>query len=288
MEIRADESKSLTIHIGLPKTASTYLQKVVFPGFLSHEEFAFGERAKKMLQSEHHLPSSVKVLSAEAWSNSLLAGGYENNFCRFIANLNNVKRRKVKILFFVRNHEDWLVSSYLQLAKASYWKPKTFRKYIQSFGDCDLSWARRIEDLSGQKTLICEYEAFRKNKEFWVQEIVKFMGGVPLDMKKLKNSEKKMNATPNTMLSLWLARGLALGTEFPDLTFKKVFGRRLIFGGNSRADFARVWVRDALIHLADELPGSDPLKEKLEIQIPQSMRTIFEEDRRAIGKYLAK
>lgn len=278
---------TLSIHIGLPKTASTHLQKSVFPRLLTEDQYAFGEQAKALLRLGPNLPAKTRLISAEAWSNSLYGNGYKTNFSQFLNLINNLQREDIRILLFIRNHEDWLVSAYLQLAKAAFRKPRTFREHLFSFTDLDLSWSKRIADLQSFPLLVIRYEDFIENPEGHTATIGDFISATikePAGQEE-KNRER-INLTPQTRVSLALVRGMTLSTELPDLAFKKVLGRRLIFGGNGRADFCRVWARDTLIRTTDSLPGLEPIKDVLIKQIPNSMRYRFEADMRSCRQHL--
>jgi hypothetical protein len=277
---------TLTIHIGLPKTASTHLQKEIFPNLLSEDQYAFGERAKELLRLGPDLPKRTSLISAEAWSNSLFGNGYQKNFSQFLSLVNNLQRDDIRILFFIRNHEDWLASAYLQLAKAAFNKPRSFREHLSSFSEIDLSWLRRIEDLKGFRLLVIRFEDFIKSPEGYTEKIGNFIGATPKNSADQDESNKRINLSPKTRVSLGLVRGITVTTELPDLALKRIFGRRFIFGGNGRADFCRVWARDSLIKATDSLPGLKPIKDVLISQVPDSMRHRFQADMRECQQYI--
>lgn len=269
---------TLSIHIGLPKTASTHLQKEIFPSLLNEDQYAFGERAKALLRLGPNIPKRTSLISAEAWSNSLSGNGYQTNFRQFLNLLRNLPREDIRILFFIRNHEDWLASAYLQLAKAAFNKPRSFREHLSSFSEIDLSWSKRIEDLKSFPLLVIRYEEFIKNPEDYTKKIGDFIGASTKKPPIQRTSKKRINLTPKTRASLAIVRSITLTTELPDLALKKFLGRRLIFGGNGKADFCRVWIRDSLIRATDSLPGLSPIKDVLISQVPDSMRYRFQSD----------
>jgi len=278
---------TLALHIGLPKTASTYLQKHVFPSFLKRHQYAFGEEAKSILRSGCIPKHPIVLLSAEAWANSLWGNGYLDNFHKFKSQTKNLKRDDIKILFFIRDHEEWLISAYLQLAKAALFRPRTFSKYLTKFDEADLSWSRRISDLQDYPVFVCRYEEFVRNPSIWTNKIAQFIGLEGYEYAPLIDAPSQINLTPKTALSLALVRSITVGTEVPDMAFKKFVGRRLLFVKNSRADFLRVWVRDKLIRAGDCIPGLLPIKHRYRHQIPASMRDHFREDINACRRYIS-
>lgn len=278
---------TIIFHIGLPKTASTFLQKHVFPKVLSSNEYAFGEAAKAILKSGSCPNESRFLLSAEAWSNALISGGYKRNFRSFLNQIDAFPQERIRIIFFVRRHEDWLVSAYLQLAKSARFKPDRFSHYIQSFEAYDLSWHRRILDLSAYPIFVCRYESFASDPNLWVKKILSFIGcSETVDLTNTA-SGRYINLTPSTSLGLMLVRAMMITTNFPDMVSQKIIGRRLIFGQNGRTDFARVWIRDRVIRGVDSIPGQKPLKEILMKQIPLSEKMFFHEDWKRCEAYMS-
>lgn len=277
---------TLALHIGLPKTASTHLQKHVFPTFLSDCQYAFGEDAKRMLRTGSIPKEQTLLLSAEAWSNSLWGGGYTNNFHRFLSQVEKLRRDDIKILFFIRDHEEWLISAYLQLAKAAFFKPRTFSKFITMFDQADISWAQRISDLNDYPIFVCRYEDFFKQPDIWTDKMADFIGLERYERDCLDNVSSRINLTPKTAISLALVRSVTVTTEFPDMVLKKMTGQRVLFGGNGRADFIRVWLRDKLITLADGIPGLLPIKDRFLNEIPRDMRSFFSDDIEKCREYI--
>lgn len=105
------------IHIGMPKTGTTYLQRKYFPGLKDpsfikcHTDYVNERIIKNILVSE-------EGLSGLPWNNKWKEGicnehRFKNSFENSIKNL-KIVYPEARILIVFRKHGDWLISLYAQ------------------------------------------------------------------------------------------------------------------------------------------------------------------------------
>jgi hypothetical protein len=205
----------LLVHIGLPKTASTYLQANLFPQLLAasgypctpyhkeHRAMAMLRRAltdpeqlceQRILSNEHLAASIHPKQPGESWGNF-------QEFLTCAAPLTPQPR----VLFMVREHQSWLWSSYLQRYKRRKVN-EPFVRFVTRFSLADLSWAERIDQLRAhfEHVLVLDQQAFRTVQTATLQQIADF-AELPLTASQLEQIQAtagRSNPSPQTQLAL--------------------------------------------------------------------------------------
>jgi|GEM_PF-4403264 len=191
----------LPIHIGMHKTATTFLQSLVFPQMFPHAprtkagwiENSGVEYQDIMLSMADDLEktdpksafdirkrfdSSSKeksiILSAESWSGRQRSSFENESWDRFTFFLNAISKieRPARLVMFVRPHDTWLRSGYLYQYRLG--ARESFGKFLEGFSDYDLSWSMRAKALQDFKCRIYSYEDFRKNPLGVINDICDF------------------------------------------------------------------------------------------------------------------
>ena len=214
----------LLIHIGYHKTATTWLQQVVFrrqkmgfqrihtnvPDFLQHGYFSFdAEKCRNSI--EHQVVDAtsrgvIPVLSHERFSGNPQSGGYDS---KEIANCLATAFPQAKILIVIREQCSRIVSCYKQYVKVG--GPCTFHGYISppTKGQMRIPLFRLehfeyhaliqyYQQLFGpERVLVLPYELLVREPISFVSQIVTHAGARPsFDLRKLPFG-KSRNTSPS-------------------------------------------------------------------------------------------
>lgn len=165
------------LHIGLPRTGSTYLQKCVFPKlkeikYYYKPNWYFFDRNEKILVSNELITSHLNFEELN-WIKT-----YNFDF---------------KIVYFKRDYESWVKSMY---ANFSRYEPLPFEEFKVIFPESNyIVFNEKIKSYDG---LFIDYNEFNKNNKKIVDEICEYME-IPM-IEKIKN--KRLNESKKTM-SVW-------------------------------------------------------------------------------------
>ena len=182
------------IHVGLHKTATTYLQKEFFPKlglkYFSCEEFS----------------CNVKLLYTYKYNDY-------NDFMRELVLLGIYKKygKKVKVIIGVRDKDNWKKSLYNQVVRStSYFK--SFKEFcnLKNSGYVD-DYIKYAEFLFGDNLYIFNYEKFKVDAQKELNKLTSY-----LDVTKIIYEDKKVNIS-SSRLKLNLLRLLNLFYEFVKL-----------------------------------------------------------------------
>lgn len=204
----------VVFHIGLHKTASTWLQKKVFSQlsgveYFGHdfiyehiidpteEEFSpFGVRSK-LLKS----PGGVKVCSSERLSGNPHSGYYDN---ALLADRMRAIAKDAKILLVLREQKSMLVSCYKQYVKSGgfcmieeYIAPVTDGRiplFDASFFEYDAVVSRYVRRFGSDNVLVLPFELLKSDLSAFLAHIGNFIG---LDCSFLEDVGTKQNVAMN-------------------------------------------------------------------------------------------
>ena len=168
------------IHVGLPKTATTYLQKFVFPqikginyfspAYVSMPNYILSIEAdeRPILISDEHL-SSHYFLDEKGWK----CGS------RFtIANRLKKLFPDANIIIVIRNKDDWARSLYIQYLKSPYRPNITFDEFkenLEKTGAIDFESYIEFLKENFNDVLVLNYEELKSDPKNFVKKICDFM-----------------------------------------------------------------------------------------------------------------
>lgn len=203
MKIIALNMMTLYLHIGLHKTATTFLQKAVFPNIrdinfieqeriyrilrrIMIEDSVIFDQNKTKKQISNYMTDGINLISAE---------GLSGNPCLQYINRSNVVYKlhnmfsDAKIIIGIRNQRDMIVSLYKQYVKiggtkriSDFIHPKQIiGEPIQDFFDLETlkygPYLQRIEEYFGLDNIyIYIYEDLLRDKKKFVKGILNFLG----------------------------------------------------------------------------------------------------------------
>ena len=158
------------IHIGPPKTGSTYLQRTYFPN-IPNLTFLFRSDYDN-LQSRNigkAVLLSKEALAGKAWNDDWKRGiknehRYIESFDQTVKNLQLV-HPDARIIIIFRKHGDWLISMYKQyVLEGGILNFKDFYNENGVLTDNDLNYSKRIEFLKGRfdDVDVLSFEQFKK------------------------------------------------------------------------------------------------------------------------------
>ena len=201
-------SREVYIHIGYPKTGTTFLQNEIFPKLnevhyirsdrirpetskiMRQEEFSFDyEQVKNNL--EKHLVDGKNLISNEGFMGNLLVGKAINN--KLIADRLAFLFPNVKIIITIRNQYDLVESLYKQYIQLG--GTKTLREFVKfkegRFEHNDFRWdltlspemfnyatlAAYYEKLVGRENVfLISFELLQKDPARFLDQLLKWMG----------------------------------------------------------------------------------------------------------------
>lgn len=213
----------LVAHIGMHKTGTTHLQKEVFPKINELADWHLSIRS--VFSSEEKWTKNV-FLSREGLSGACVP---EKNLTSRRAGLEKLRTfRKsgyeVRVILFLRAHEDWMRSMFLQRRK----KSKLHTKYSlddyarMSLGANFNGYGDLLEQLLDYPILLIDYDYFSQFPDATEQAIFSFSG---IETSKIQNADgknrqkhliekeeerKKHNVSPSHLLQIYSLDLLAL------------------------------------------------------------------------------
>jgi len=226
-------------HIGMPKTATSFLQKNFYPlldieylgkhynregreRFKAFEkEFAklFGMQSfKNDIEIYEKLKSMMPKEGKILYSNELMSGSSRVNFLNALQISYHLKRafKNPKIIFVIRRQDSFIESIYRQAIRGGYagslksfinYKRREFQ-YVEpgKKGWMDIyslnyyDWVKHYEKLFGKENmLILPYERLRSDRDGYLQDICDFIG---VEYKTPQKSEQTNSADSYYLLQL--------------------------------------------------------------------------------------
>lgn len=178
-------SNKVYIHVGMQKTGSSWLQKVVFPQVRSHDVI-YKESFRDLM---YQLTDKNKIISYEnyvGYPHFVASRGWNGWLKTRHAAFNNLSALFpcADIILVVRNQVDFVKSLYNQYIKVG--GCISFADYWQGDGKLALEkQALMYEDLLDEmqqyfsgRILVMDFELFRKDKQDFLDLISNFVGGI--------------------------------------------------------------------------------------------------------------
>ena len=200
-------------HIGMPKTATSYLQKNFYPNLDLHylgkhydsktkdKEFArefsnlfsmqpFADTSNIYSSIKSKMPNSGKIL----YSNELMSGSSRVNFLNALQISYHLKScfKNPKIIFVIRRQDSFIESIYRQAIRGGYsgsiesfinYKKASFKRatvgkggWMDIYSLDYLRWVNHYKELFGRENiLILPYERLKTEKEAFLKDIAEFI-----------------------------------------------------------------------------------------------------------------
>jgi hypothetical protein len=190
-------AKTVYFHLGLHKTATSWLQRQVFPGlglsvyrtrkFEKIEQLAVNGAAGAILVSHEGLGGRI--------SDEKAPGDALAVFTSTIERITAIHKNS-KVLIGFREHADWINSAYAQRGKKHLVTPEQYR---ETYAIDDMLWMRRVElcDRYGLQSFLFLYEEFKHDPPTLIADLCNFLGA-PL-MKDIGVSlARRENPSPRT------------------------------------------------------------------------------------------
>jgi hypothetical protein len=165
------------VHIGLPKTGTTFLQKAVFPKISSITYIRRRHNLRTLVRS----PASRKILiSDEAFSGNPLNGSWSNEFEKNVQMMQVIFNAPAIIIGF-RRHESLLISLYKQYLQEG--GTGTIKDLFDPFTNTglikrhELHFRRRLEylDRHFQRVFVYSQEELHTNLSGFLADLATFM-----------------------------------------------------------------------------------------------------------------
>lgn len=189
------ENKRIYIHVGMPKTGSTYLQGRVFP----------------KLKGIHYIPtvrykSTQKIVESTDYDNYLTSREFDQQMEREVSKFAKVFPDATPIIV-LRKHSSYIASQYRRFVKNGF--HLTFTQFIDIKSDqgyfkkrdLDFFWhIQLLEKHFSQRPIVLFYDDLRKNPEAFIQNFAKVthsevdLNDVDLSRKHASYSEKQLKA----------------------------------------------------------------------------------------------
>ncbi len=236
--------KNIYIHVGMMKTATTYLQKYTFPKLDGDEIYyvktdnEIFEILRELIDSNPHSfdikkakKQTEKILSTISqksilisWE-ALIGSTYDNFWSHdFIKHSLKSIFNKVFIIMVIRRQDDLVQSLYIQSLQEGYCKSvkrfvnyrnKTFSDYRSTlkFGvnidikqlNYNIFYKSYLETFSKENVIVLPYELFKENNNEFMNKLCKFIG-TSWDTHKDKMVNGKVEANKSySKISIWLA-----------------------------------------------------------------------------------
>jgi len=198
----------VTIHVGMPKSGSSFIQNSLLERNLYvsqniHNEFVAS--FDDFLEIIYNIKLDRNVLiSNESFCgmmNTPLNMSGKDFFNIFIEHCLK-SPHEIRLIFILRNMNDFIYSYYLDFFK----KNKTDKNFIQftnSINLSDISISDRLEVASSIKCLYLDFEMLKKNPSDIKIKINNFTG---LNLQFKKNINRKVNESPQNYVSLYAHR----------------------------------------------------------------------------------
>jgi len=168
--------KRVLFHIGLHKTGTTWLQKVLFPtladvsvqrsrDFHSITRIVAEHRDRPLIISHEGLSGSISPFKEPGDRHS-----------RLVQNIDSISRiRDSRIIIGFRQQLAWLNSAYAERAKKENFVQQ---EYIKTFAPTELSWLNilNIVDGAGVPVFVLLYEELVSRPETLISDLCRFIG----------------------------------------------------------------------------------------------------------------
>ena len=256
----------ITIHIGLPKTGTTFLQNSIFKNITDIEVF---HKAYEFLNLIRDLKKETLFTSFESY----LYNEKEKNLVdQGLISINNIKNtfNNPKIIFGYRNQSEYIKALYLQsLNEYKYW---TFRDFFSLENDSsffnkhDFLLAPIVKELKQnfREVYFYDFEDLKNDNEKIVNEILSFIGSknefkhfetnkenisikTQLQFKTLKNLNRLSSFIPKFLPSLHSSPLKILGVtprQIAQNHLKKIPSKPLVVNGYNKEEIDRYYRRD--------------------------------------------
>jgi len=226
------EQPEIFIHVGLPKTGTTFLQEKVFPkmdvNFICKENLVTAKLSldKVNLISDEDLSHKIDIFGSNKYE-------VANRIHRMFPN--------AKIIVVFREKEKWLKSLYNQYLKAFY-RPyipfEKFRNIVVESGALEFEkYEQHLKNLFDD-VLVLQFEDMKKDVYGFVSKICEFMGvdvpdfdTTPVNVSLNERQLKLIQFVKARNISLWWKKKIVEllifmfthGTSRVNRTFKDVF-----------------------------------------------------------------
>ena len=162
----------LFIHVGLPKTGTTFLQQEVFPK-IENVNFAMFPDYRTTLY-----PNKINIIGDEFLSHVSYMPGRDANQRFEIAKRLQGSYPDAKIIIGIRDQKSWLRSLYNQYVRAGgiheydYWFENMFNK---DFLDTE-SYINFLKKSFKKGVYVYRFEDMKKNYSVWIKDLCDFIG----------------------------------------------------------------------------------------------------------------
>lgn len=173
----------ICVHAGLTKAGSTYLQTCVFPKMFPSMKSTAGAGLKLNAKQYRKFmdgwePAPGVLLSTERFSASQSGkpGSSWRNFEKFADRMEKLSM-PARVLFVIRNHEEWLFSEWID-ARKKMEASNSFEEFCSRFTALDIQWAERIKRLKDAKVdlLVVLHEDLRNYPDQTLNRLAEFWG----------------------------------------------------------------------------------------------------------------
>jgi hypothetical protein len=181
------QQKEIYFHVGLGKTASTFLQYKVFPKF---KDVYYIQRTK--------YKKSLDIIKSEKHNKYFLSNEFDRQFEYEVGNFAK-HFPNAKIIIVLRRHDSWIASQYRRFVKNGF--SKKFEDFIDIENDNGF-WKLRhlyyypklefIQKHFKEKPLVLFYEELKQNPLDFINKIADYMG-VSFDSEDISLSRKHIS-----------------------------------------------------------------------------------------------
>lgn len=176
--------KKVVFHVGLHRTGTTFLQRKVFPKIKEIE--LFGQGNKRWNPEAKLSDKKINLISDE---NLSFGGASFREHAKYSPKRKRTEKAELikklypnaKIIITVRNKDEWIKSMYGEYIKKGgsktfdYWYKNVLKKETLEFEEYISLLKQLFEEV-----LVCHFEDFKNNHEFFIKEICDFIGvGIP-------------------------------------------------------------------------------------------------------------
>jgi len=265
-------SHDLFVHIGMPKSGSTFLQQYVFPSVSKRaclningekqDSVRFVFDAFREQQEKERDENGVRILSNEAlcgmWHHGIEFSGWEC-FKSLVSEGRKAEARAV-FLFILRDLSSYSWAMYLDQLKKGKIK-KGYGNFLSQFSYEDLSIERRLQEMQGLDLVVFFHKDLVEEQERSLSIVAKYLGVDRSEFGELKGVTS--NLTPKKELSM-LAHRIFCKTSVTvervekaiNLASRRLLGRTLV----REHYLATKNRRDTLIRKIDSSPFGNALR----------------------------
>jgi len=268
-----DTEKQVFFHVGLGKTATTYLQYKVFPYFKNIEYIHHSHRYKRA-------PEIIRKGKSKRY---LISREFDQIMEAEVSKFSPHYPDTTPIVVF-RRHDSWIASQYRRFIKNGY--PVPFSKFIDLKSDkgmftiTELTFYHYIEILEKyftKKPVVLFYDDMRKDPMAFFDYIAKIVGAdynkkdINLSKKHSSYNEKQLKAIR------WVSKKVDLR--------RHSLGRRFYLFNRFYTNMIRYGTLFIGKHLPDSMFDTEPLIRPEELK---AVRDYYEKDWQAIVEYAKK